>query len=171
MKMLVIGSCTGDKNVRYCPGLLTQPDFDDPSLFRRREAELSAWALPARELYTGWQHRYMMNGVDAIRHRFGTSACSVKSVSAGYGLVDEEQRLAPYEATFQGQRPKWIRDRSETLGIPTAVRNAVVGFDVVLFLLGTEYLVSIHPPLSPDINQQLIFFTSNAELPSIRSLY
>jgi hypothetical protein len=82
MKMLVIGSCTGDKNIRDCPGLLTQPDFDDPSLFRRREAELSAWALPARELYTGRQHRYAMIGVDAIRHRFGTSACSVKIVSA-----------------------------------------------------------------------------------------
>ena len=136
MKMLVIGSCTGDKNVRDCPGLLTQADFDDLSQFRRREAELSAWALPARELYTGWQHRYMMNGVDAIRYRFGTSACSVKIVSAGYGLVDEEQRLVPYEATFQGQRPKWIRDRSQTLGIPTAVRNAVVGFDLVLFLHG-----------------------------------
>jgi hypothetical protein len=94
MKMLVIGSCTGDKNVRDCPGLLTQADLDDSSLFQRREAELSAWALPARELYTGLQHRCMMNGVDAIRHRFGTSACSVKIVSAGYGLVDEEQRLA-----------------------------------------------------------------------------
>jgi hypothetical protein len=163
--MLVIGSCTGDKNVRDCPGLLTQADFDDLSQFRRREFELSAWALPARELYTGWQHRYMMNGVDAIRHRFGTSACSVKIVSAGYGLVDAEQCLVPYEATFQGQRSKWIRDRSERLGIPTAMRNAVVGFDVVLFLLGKEYLFSIHPPLSPDINQRLIFFTSNAEIP------
>jgi hypothetical protein len=102
---------------------------------------------------------------DTIRHRFGTSACAVKIVSAGYGLVDEEQRLVPYEATFQEQRPKWIRDRSEILGIPTAVCKAVVGFDVVLFLLGKEYLASIHPPLSPDINQRLIFFTSNAELP------
>jgi hypothetical protein len=165
MKMLVIGSCTGDKNVRDCPSPLTQPDFDDPSLFRRRESELSAWALPARELYAGWQNLYMINGVDAIRRRFGTSACAVKIVSAGYGLVDEEQRLVPYEATFQGQRPKWIRDRSETLGIPTAVRKTVVGHDVVLFLLGKEYLVSIHPPLSPDINQRLIFFTSKAELP------
>jgi hypothetical protein len=72
MKMLVIGSCTGDKNVRDCPGLLTQADPDDSSLFQCREAELSAWALPARALYTGWQHRYMMNGVDAIRDRSAT---------------------------------------------------------------------------------------------------
>jgi hypothetical protein len=107
----------------------------------------------------------MMNGVGPIRHRFGTSACSVKIVSAGYGLVDEEQRLVPYEATFQGQRPKWIRGRSKTLGIANAVRKAAVGRDVVLFLLGKEYLVSIQPPLFPYIDQRLIFFTSNAQLP------
>ena len=165
MKMLVIGSCTGDKNIRDCPGLLTQADFDDPSLFRRWEAELSAWALPARELYVGWQHRYMMNGVDAIRHRFGESACTVKIISAGYGLVDEEQPLVPYEATFRSKPPKWIQQRSETLGIPRAVRKAVIGHDLVLFLLGKEYLSSIHPPLSPEVNQRFIFFTSKVELP------
>ena len=49
-----------------------RPTLDDSSLFQCREAELSAWALPARELYTGWQHRYMMTGVDAIRHRSAT---------------------------------------------------------------------------------------------------
>src|ERR1700720_2993196 len=49
IKMPVIGSCTGDKNVRDCPSLLTQADLDDSSLFQCREAELSAWALPARE--------------------------------------------------------------------------------------------------------------------------
>jgi hypothetical protein len=52
IKMLVIGSCTGDKNIRDCPSPLTQPDFDDPSLFRSREAELSPWALPAPESFT-----------------------------------------------------------------------------------------------------------------------
>jgi hypothetical protein len=41
--------------------------------FQQREAELSAWALPARELYVGLQHRYMMSGVDMIRRHFGAS--------------------------------------------------------------------------------------------------
>jgi hypothetical protein len=133
-------------------------------LFQRREAELSAWALPARELYTGWQHRYMMKGVKAIRRRFGSSACSVKIVSASYGLVDEEQRLVPYEATFQGKRPKWIREQSNRLGIPTAARKAVIGYDVVLFLLGKEYMISTHPALAPELNQRFVFFTSNVGL-------
>jgi hypothetical protein len=73
MKILVIGSCTGRKDTRNCPDPLTEADFADPALFQRRQAELSAWALPATELYTGFQHRYMMNGVKALRDLFGSS--------------------------------------------------------------------------------------------------
>lgn len=165
MRMLVIGSCTGQKNVRDCPDVLSQADFDDPSCLRQREAELSEWALPARDLYTGWQHRYMMNGVRALRESFGLSACSVKIISAGYGLADEEQVLTPYEATFQGESPEWVRQRSEMLGIPRDVRRKIVEYELVCFLLGMEYLISVNLPLAPSGNQRLIFFTSKAQLP------
>lgn len=165
MKILIIGSCTGRKDTRNCPDPLTEADFADSSLFQRREAELSAWSLPAKELYTGFQHRYMMTGVKALRARFGSSACTAKIVSAGYGLVDEDQRLVPYEATFQGKRPRWIQEQSIRLGIPTAMRKAIVGYDVVVFLLGKEYLISTQPPLAPEPNQRLVFFTSDLKLP------
>lgn len=87
MELLVVGSCTGEKDVRDCPYLLTEADFDDPSALLRREADLSRWALPAARLYTGWQHRHMMMGVNAIRQRFGSAACALKIISAGYGLA------------------------------------------------------------------------------------
>jgi len=57
MKLLVIGSCTGEKDVRGCPSFIAEADFDDPALLGRREAELAPWALPAGRLYSGWQHR------------------------------------------------------------------------------------------------------------------
>src|ERR1035437_8863083 len=160
MKVLVIGSCTKAKDVRNCAGPLTQHDFDDPSVFQRREAELAAWALSAGELYTGWQHRYMMNGVKALRNRFRSPACSVKIVSAGYGLADETQGLVPYEATFQGKPARWVHEQSNRLGIPTAIREAVIGYDAVMFLLAKNYLISTHPPLTPGLKQRFIFLTS-----------
>jgi hypothetical protein len=169
IKLLVIGSCTHDKDNRGCPAPLTQADFADPSVFQRRTAELSAWALPARELYTGRQHLYMMKGVDRIRNCFGSSACSVKIVSAGYGLVDEEQLLVPYEATFQKEHPRWIEEQSNRLGIPTAVRKAVVGYDVVLFLLGKEYLISLHPPLLPNSTSDSYSLPPTLDLRSTRT--
>jgi hypothetical protein len=165
MKLLVVGSCTGEKDVRDCPYLLTESDFDVPSALLRGEADLSRWALPAFRLYAGWQHRYSMKGVNAIRQRFGSAACVLKIISAGYGLVDENRNLIPYEATFQGKRKRWIHDRAQKLGIPQALRQAIRGFEAVIFLLGKEYLLSTQPPLVPDATQRLIFLAANAKLP------
>jgi hypothetical protein len=165
MELLVVSSCTGEKDVRECPYSLTEVDFDDPATLLHREAELGRWALPAVRLYTGWQHRYMMMGVNAIREGFGSASCVLKIISAGYGLVDEDRNLVPYEATFQCRRPRWINERAQKLGIPQALRQAIRDFEVVIFLLGKEYLLSTHPPVVPGVNQRLIFLAPNAMLP------
>jgi hypothetical protein len=165
MELLVVGSCTGDKDIRDCPYSLTEADFDDPATLCRREAELSRWALPAVRLYTGWQHRYMMMGVNAFRQRFSSAACALKIISAGYGLVDEDRNLVPYEATFQQQRPRWINERAQRLGIPQAVRQVIRDYEAVIFLLGKEYLLSTHPPVVPRATQRFIFLAPNANLP------
>jgi len=165
MELLVVGSCTDKKEIRDCPYSLTEADFDDPATLLRREADLNRWALPAARLYTGWQHRYMMMGVNAIRQRFGSAACALKIISAGYGLVDEDRNLVPYEATFQQKRPRWISERAQRLGIPQAVRQAIRGFEAVIFLLGKEYLLSTHPPLVPEPKQRFVFLTSKRDIP------
>jgi hypothetical protein len=165
MELLVVSSCTDKKDVLECPYLLTEADFDDPAALFRREAELSRWALPAVRLYTGWQHRYMMKGVNAIRQRFGSAVCAVRIISAGYGLVDEDRNLVPYEVTFQRRRPRWICERAHKLGIPQALRQAIRDFEAGIFLLGKEYLLSTHPPLVPGPKQRLVFLTSKREIP------
>lgn len=165
MNLLVIGSCTGEKEIGDCPYLLKEADFDDATVLRRREAELSEWSLSASRLYTGWQHRYMAKGIGVLRHKFGPACCTLKIVSAGYGLVDENRTLVPYEATFQGRSSQWVRERARKLGIPHAIRESVQGFETVVFLLGKEYLLSTHPPLVSDQQHRLIFFTSNLRIP------
>jgi len=164
MNLLVISSCTGEKQTCGCPSPVTESDFENMLLLRQRETQLSAWALPAARLYSGWQHRYMMKGIDALRHRFGSSCCALKIISAGYGLVDGNRTLVPCDATFRGKSALWVEDRAQRLGIPDSVRESVKGFEVVIFLLGKEYLLSTHPPLAPDGAQRLIFFTSNVRL-------
>lgn len=166
MKLLVVGSCTGEKDVSDCPHPLTEADFDDPSTLLRREAELSRWALSAASLYTGCQHRYTMMGVKAIRQSFGSAACALKIISAGYGLVDEDRSLVPYEATFQHKRPRWISQRAQMLGIPQTVQQAIQDFEVVVFLLGKEYLIAVNPSLLvPARNQRFIFLAPKTRLP------
>jgi RHS repeat-associated protein len=128
MKLLVVSSCTGEKDVRDCPSLLKEADFDDPAALLHREVELARWALPAARLYTGWQHRYTMMGVNAIRQRFGSAACALKIVSAGYGLVSEDRSLAPYEATFKHRRPRWISKRAHAH--QSAIRGVLQRFSI-----------------------------------------
>jgi hypothetical protein len=165
MRLLVVGSCTSKKDVRDCPSKLSQADFDDPVLLRRREAELARWALPAKMLYTGWQHRFMMKGIGHLQHKFGASSCSLRIISAGYGLVDEEKAIVPYEATFQGERLRHVYEHARRLGIPEALRAAVHGYECVIFLLGKEYLHSISPLPCPAHGQRFVFFTSQFQLP------
>ncbi len=161
MKLLVIGSCTKSKDVGNCPRLLLEPDFANPTKLAAGERRLSDWILPAASLYTGLQHRYMMNGVEHLRSCFGKSACTVKIISAGYGLVDEVQRLAPYEVTFSHKSSTWIRERASRLGIPSDVRSAIRGYDAIIFLLGKEYLWSTDLPLPQIAHGRLIFFSSD----------
>jgi hypothetical protein len=166
MKMLVIGSCTGRKDVGSCPFLLSEVDFDDPDLLHRRESALDRWMKPAASMYTGRQHTQMMAGVRLLRSTFGQSCCDVAIISAGYGLIGENERIAPYSATFQHKPKSWIRKREAMLGLPEAIRTLISEYALVFVLLGDEYLLGTNPPLPVQPNQTLIYFGS----PKHRSL-
>ena len=158
MKLLVVSSCTRDKDDRGCPkaAKLKIPDFDDPVRLRRQERELSHWVKPAAKMYTGRQHTQMMDGVRDFRSTFGDDTCDVAIVSAGYGLITEDRPIAPYDITFQGMPKAFIRERGDKLGIPSAIRKAVINFPVVFFLLGDDYLRSACPPLPPANGQKFL---------------
>jgi hypothetical protein len=162
MKMLVIGSCTKSKHDSECPkhSRLSLADLEDPLRLRVRQQELAKWLRPAAEMYTGRQHTQMMDGVRLIRSAFGSAVCDVVIVSAGYGLLAERTRVAPYDITFHGKSKTLIRARGERMGIPKAVRHALTGYSVAFVLLGDDYLLSVSPPLAPLGYQKLIAFGS-----------
>jgi hypothetical protein len=162
IKMIVISSCSASKSVEVSRPI-RMSEFADPDRLRNREREMSSHALPAWELYAGRQHIQLMKGVQALRLSFGHDAITLKIVSAGYGLVDEHQPLAPYEATFKelssGERRKWAR----TLGIAMDVRTEIRGFPLVVFLLGSAYLDAIEPPVEPEPGQRLLYLAAPGE--------
>lgn len=163
IRMLVISSRTGRKSVSR-DRMLTMEDFRDPGRLRARESELAPYRVPAYRLYAGLQHTFMMNGVNAIRERFGHESVAVAIVSAGYGLVAEDRLLAPYEATFNDMSRHEVLAWSRNLGIARDVRTAAKGFPLVVFLLGSRYLDAIEPPVIPQAGQRFIFLAgSNKE--------
>ncbi|MGE5572793.1 MAG: hypothetical protein ACM3ZU_07220, partial [Bacteroidota bacterium] len=62
------------------------------------------------------------------RKRFGRESVAVAIVSAGYGLVAEDQLLVPYEATFNEMGRREALARSRHLGIARNARAAAKAF-------------------------------------------
>ena len=140
MKILIVTSCTGQKTVQS-PGALTCDDFAlGAEHVSTQEAALSDLLTPARDLYSGQQHVRLVRGIDAVQGRLDID---LHVVSAGYGLVAADRRLAPYECTFTGRGKADLKRWSSHLGIPDGFRVLVAGpYDLGLLLLGDDYLAA-----------------------------
>jgi hypothetical protein len=95
--------------------------------------------------------------VRRIRARYGKKAVELRIVSAGYGLVNEEQMLAPYNVTFNNMRGSAARDWARRLNIPADVRSCLAPYPLVIVLLGERYLQAVAPPVPAARGQRLIF--------------
>jgi hypothetical protein len=146
MRIIVITSGTGAKTVQS-PNPLAAEDFRRgaahvASQLRDRAEQLVA----AEDLYAGDQHRLLMEGVRRFRRAWPGDAphsLQLHIVSPGYGLVAGDREVAPYDVSFQGMNPGELREWSELLAIPTAIRRVLrPSFDVGFLLLGRPYLAA-----------------------------
>ena len=120
MKILVISSCTSKKLNHNAP---------------------------AAKMYTGQQHTLLMDGVNQVRTRYGQSSLDVAIISAEYGLLNENDVIAPYNVTFQGMKKAEILEKSRRLQLRERVAALIARYDVVFFLLGKEYVQALQLPL------------------------
>lgn len=146
-RILVITSCTGEKAVTSDQALTLDDFARGGKHLKQREKELKDLMLPAEELYTGQQHVRLMRGVQAIREHRNNNGTPLKLdlwvLSAGYGLVPGDRKLAPYECTFQGMKTKELRQWADTLKVPEQFRELVgEKYDLALILLGDSYLAA-----------------------------
>ena len=129
MKRLVISSCTSDK--------------------------LNCEA-PAAQMYTGLQHRRLMEGLEQVWHVHGRQTIDLAIISAKYGLLRECDPIVPYDETFQGRKKRDILERSDGLQIHEKTEDLIKGYDLVFFLLGKEYVQALQLPFDvPDAVTQI----------------
>lgn len=174
MKTLVITSCTGEK--KYSPqNKLIQEDFIDKENLKNKEFQLKEFQVAAGEMYTGMQHLRLMEGIKLLRDKFDDNIIDLAIVSAGYGLLNENDEIVPYEVTFQNMKAKEITEWSSNLKIHEDVNNLIKDYDIVFFLLGDKYLRSIQLPLeNAKEDQKLIFLaskTSRKQIPDYKPYY
>ncbi len=143
LRILIITSCTGEKTVSP-PDQLSLLDFQQGAAHvRARERELKEFFTPAGEIYTGEQHVRLMRGLSALRTcsdlRPLDSALWI--LSAGYGLIPEDRKIAPYECTFATMKTRELRAWADHLQVPKEFRSTVAQpYDLTLILLGDNYL-------------------------------
>ena len=102
---------------------------------------------PAAKMYTGQQHTLLMDGVNQVRTRYGQSSLDVAIISAEYGLLNENDVIAPYNVTFQGMKKAEILEKSRRLQLRERVAALIARYDVVFLLLGKEYVQALQLPL------------------------
>ena len=141
MKVLVITACTAEKKHERSNQL--QPaDFATTGLLKRKSIRLKEFETPAAQMYTGNGHLHLMNGVRGLRRSFGPGVVDVRIISPGYGLLNEENPIVPYDYTFHRQGREQIRQRSRRLEIHPEVEHLLSSYDLVFFLLGKDYVTA-----------------------------
>ncbi len=150
MHILVITSCTGRKKHKP-PNQLNYEDFDSSERFHRRTVELKGFKVPAAEMYTGQQHQHLMAGLEEVRKVYGLAVIDLHIISAGYGLLAEDDVIVPYNVTFSGLNRGDLLARSDSLQLHEHVETLIAGYDLVFFLLGKEYVQALQLPFEvPD---------------------
>ena len=155
MRILVITSCTGRKKHKP-PNQLKYEDFASLERLRQRTVELKDFKVPAAEMYTGQQHRYLMAGLKEVRKVHKAPTVDLHIISAGYGLLAEDDIIVPYNVTFSGLKKGELLARSNSLQLHKRIETLSVNYHLVFFLLGAEYVRALQLPFEiPDTVLQI----------------
>ena len=164
MKISILTSCTGTK--KYSPdnqlgvdqfNHLHTPQFD------QYEDLLDAYRLPAEDMYTGLQHKRLMQGVSHLRNTIGDENVDLNILSAGYGIVSGDRTIVPYEVTFLGMPVSEILQWAAHLDVPQAANRIFQkDVDVVFVLLGSTYLRALGLNENSNFSAPTVFLSSKS---------
>jgi hypothetical protein len=173
MRTLVVTPCSARKR-----GEVIDParagDLADPERRQQVEARLVDFAQPALEMYTGTHHRMVMEGVQGVWERWGSRVLDVAVLSGGYGLLQADEVIIPYDVTFDEFEGDALADWVAHLGVPERVTSLVGTYELVFYLLSGRYLTALSLPLDvPDRVHQILFTDqeSLALVPDVANLY
>ncbi len=159
MRVLVIGSC-GKRKRFQSPEAPTCKDITDKLDLYEWAKKLLPLTCPAREMYLGNQARELGTGVDLLR-TIKNIAVHYHILSAGFGFLDENDVIPPYECSFSTMRKSQIQERSRTLSIIEDFKKITSKrYDLSYIALGSRYLTALGPNWHDDLSGTIITFAS-----------
>ena len=150
-KILVIQSCTKRKHLESRSYSLYQLQTK-----HQREQILTSAThkKPARELY--FTHEMNLT-VDMARKQ--NYAVDYYFLSAGFGLINEQEELVNYDCSFSLMSQEFIKKRSEELLIGETLA-ALPTYDLIYLALPVEYLYTIPQEILMEKATEIIFFNN-----------
>ena len=161
MKILIVTSCTSKK--KFNPSnLLNFDDCKDKTILEQRTEELKEYKCKAIDMYKGLQHTNVVEAVNILRDTFKDITVDVNIISAGYGLLKENDIIVPYEVTFNTMKARQFEAWVNYLNINRDVNETIKDYDIIFLLLGGKYLRTLKT-LHLNNNQRLIYIKGNKE--------
>lgn len=146
MRILIVDQCSASKAVTDGTRVFEEEDIDEHG----REALLNQDRVvtkPARDLYAGRQQELISQAAERLRNA-GNTVDRV-FISAGFGVVDEDELVPAYDVTFSGRPEAEVIERSQLLDIQSSIEELITvieGYDIVFFALGQDYYICLDLP-------------------------
>ncbi len=173
MRTLVVTSGFASKRART-PESVRTPDLAIPEPRRQTEGQPAAHARPTPEMYASPYHSLVVEGVQAVWDRWGQDTLDVAILSAGFGLLDAERSIIPYDVKSdefpEGELAEW----AQRIRLAERAQALVAQYDLVFYLLSGQFLAMLELPLGvPDPVQQIALTDreSMALLPNLLNLH
>ncbi|MHA1305546.1 MAG: DUF6884 domain-containing protein, partial [Candidatus Heimdallarchaeaceae archaeon] len=155
-KILIINSCGKAKLITH----KDQPLCSDLVTEEQRKAAIERFSsilVPARDLYVGGQAKAVAEAVKILKKK---AQVDYYIVSAGFGLVREDEKLPPYECTFSGLGKAAIQQRAKELKIEESLAAIPrKNYDIVYLSLGQDYLTALGDLKNlSDLGKEIVYF-------------
>ncbi|MCY3411229.1 MAG: hypothetical protein INQ03_06270 [Candidatus Heimdallarchaeota archaeon] len=154
LKILIIGSCGKKKKVSDS----SEPTCNNLRTKRQRVNAIKIFEeklTPARYLYTGRQATLISESIDLLRKNHHVD---YYILSAGFGLVHEDDMLPPYDCSFNGDSKSKILARADQLGINEKLGQINEKYDQIFLIMGIKYLWTLELDIIENIGNKVVIF-------------
>lgn len=160
INVLVISSCNGEKKYNPSNKALSK-DLDDIFLRQKKEEELKTFKTKAHDMFISLQNKTIIDSLNLLDNK--NVKIEVCYISSGYGLLNFDDEIIPYDINLSALSMYDLDKRSDFLRIHEEVYYKSKNYDLILFLIGYEYLRMLKLPLNLDSTIKQIFFISPSD--------
>jgi hypothetical protein len=161
VKVLVLTSCAGEKKFNP-PNIALVKDLDNLVFRNKKEAELENYKAKAKEMFISSQNKMIMEGLGYVPAS-ANAQIDIAYISSGYGFINSDDEIIPYNVNFSAMTMHELDDRAKMLKIHEETYYTAKNYDIILFLLGYEYLRTLRLPLPLSDTTRQIFFISPSD--------